>query len=163
MSVLETAPDPLFCIKTEAEALKTLKTETSYAYRILGIFCVIAAVLIALFLYCIVKIISVLSYFYKRRKAQEKQKKDAVSKSGGIATIVNADNDNEEYASKQLKPGEYAEARDEYYQFQETIDKSLGAFKAYNEKLKDYFATSRDKPPPDQYDRRVFDDANDDW
>jgi hypothetical protein len=140
-----------------------LNKEISYTYRILGIFVVIAGILLVMLVYCIIKIIGVILYFRMRKGEKEIEVKKALNKTGATFTLTNSDNDNEEYEYNQLKPNEYAEAKDEYYQFHESINKSLGEYKAYNDKVKNFFETTRDKAPPDQYDRRIFDIKQDNW
>lgn len=95
-------------------------------------------------------------------RAQEEKRQKALSKSRGSNTVMDPKYDDEYYVVKE-DPNQLAENNDDYYKFQDSINKSLSSFKYYNEKLQNYFMKTRERDAPDKYDSRILVPDNDDW
>ena len=141
---------------------RRLEQEMSFAFRILMICGLLGTILLAMFIYCIIKIVRIIIYYKARvRKHMEKQNA-ALQQIQGGNQMLNRKMDDEIYAGNE-DPTLFAENNDEYYKFQDSINKSLSSFKHYNEKLQNYFMKTRDTDAPDKYDRRVLSKESDDW
>jgi len=142
-----------------------LNQEISYAWKVVGTFAAIAFVLVGMFIYCIIKIGISLAYYLKKKKDTTKALNKSLTTSlpGGV-NVDDSNQDNEIYEKRmaEASKNEVGE-KDDYYAFQETINKSLSEYKTLNEKLTSFFKDTRDTEAPDQYDRRIFNRNADDW
>lgn len=135
----------------------------SYSSKILGAFIFISIILTAMVFYCIVNLIRAFVFFQKRKEEKENKRKRALAQSSSTSALLSNENDNEEYTNSQEDPKQHAEAQDDYYKFQDSINKSLSAYKNYNEKLQGFFKSTRSIDAPDQYDTRIFNKSDDNW
>lgn len=149
----------------DVETMKMLLQDNiKYSFKMLCVFLVLALILLALVLYCVISIMRALMFYVKRKQETKKIKRKIAEKSSNTNSIMSSDHDNEEYTnSPDNDPKQHAEAQDDFYKFQDSINKSLNEYKTYNQTLQNLFKTTRDKDAPDQYDKRIFDKENDNW
>lgn len=146
------------------ETLKNLLVEKiGYSSKVLGVFTILAIILIAMVVYCVVSIIRAIVFFRKRKAEKDIKRKRALAQSSSTSAMLSNENDNEEYTNSRDDPKQYAEAQDDYYKFQDSINKSLNEYKSYNEKLQSFFKSTRNTDAPDQYDTRIFSSSDDNW
>lgn len=145
---------------------KRLEQEVSYAWKIVGVFAALAVILVAMLVYCIIRIIWATAYYIKRKKdTQAAAKKTLTFMLPKGIDLNDSKQDDEIYEGRMAEAArlEAGSTTNDYYVFQDTINKSLSEYKSLNDKITDFYKRTRNEDAPDQYDRRIFDRNNDNW
>lgn len=142
-----------------------LDQEISHAWKVVGTCAAIAFILIGMFIYCVIRIgISLVYYLKKKRDTTKAMNKTLTTSLPGGVNVNDSNQDDEIYEKRTAEASKKEVGdKDDYYAFQDTINKSLSEYKTLNEKLTSFFKDTRNTDAPDQYDRRIFNRGDDNW
>jgi hypothetical protein len=124
----------------------------------LGLYIIISIVFLALFIYCIVNMASIISFYYTQKRSYQESSSKRKSRRNNPNDPAD---DDEVYIDVNDR---IAENNDEYKRYTSQINKSIAEFKEYNEKLKTFYKENKpSEEPKDIIDKSIITADNDNY
>ena len=142
-----------FNVKTISDKLEAINKTLKYSYSKLSYFSIFLFILGCIIIFCLSKIIEILTFYYQQQKAQrDMQKKNSAN--------IYMDSKNDDIVGNNIKKAVTDE--DDYETISTNITNSVAAYQELNNKLETYYK-DKNKSTPDIIDKHVIDSNFDNY